>query len=392
VESNLPQTTPFTGQHIFDIHLTVTFNNKMSEWKLEGMELLDTQQHEEVRAYLAGMGLRCIEIVPPAPHDSAEYDNQDVPISIEADRRWLAPFGVDTRLWSVDHLEQIEQARIVGSDWLRQQGNHDRTYDAVMRARQTFLELIGLPEEAIESVRSVSPTLLPPNAFIARQRFLAERSVNNKKITMKEPNTLTNRRGTLEKIFDEIEALGVDPGRLINSRPGMIRANSSRLKEKIESLQELGLDALRLANSYPPILARHPETIRQKVKHIRRLAWALHWNYNADELIYAFPTVLSFDRRRLMVLGRIAAERTSTGARKAHPGKLKSLLIDSVESIMLGVARADEEPLRIDQLIRAARYNQRDKQDRQQAALELAERDGLGSRISGTYMRYRQVG
>ena len=322
--------------------------------------------------------------------------------------------------WQEDIRLQEELALCVsqGSRHLDDSLNQeDRS--VIIRAREQFMDFVGLPEETLDKFRISNPTIIPLDTFIYAQRTMYTLGLNASKVINTNPNTLgysaeniqekyanlqslgvdaskvinTNpttlnlSTESVQEKYTNLQSLGLDASKVINTNPNTLNHSTENIQEKYTNLQSLGLDASKVINTNPSTLGCSTESVQKKMQLLERGSKLLKWQYPAQALVETFPAILGFSTDKLKVLIQIAAEHLSTSARSVEPKYLRSALIEPLEKYIIVLStESDSDEWEFSELVRSAKKQKLSAEARKARALELAPQLG---RIGTMYLRYR---
>jgi hypothetical protein len=304
-----------------------------------------------------------------------------------ADLEWLAGFGVDSS-WMDDPIAAVEVNELlkIGSYRLDESPDKDMRQSVIV-AREKFFEFVGIDEVALNTFKNFNPTLIPLNTFINTQRVFYELDLDAAKVINAFPPAIAFAPESVRAKVYNLTELGIDAAKVINAFPQAMSYATESIITKVNNLTELGLDAAKVINAFPQAIGYAPESVRAKVRLLDRTVNILKWEYKAKELIETSPSILGFNRYKLRILGRLAAEHITEQGRKVEPNTVKYALITPLEKYILEVSESDEQVDFID-LQRSARRTKISAPERKERVLSLAESGSLG-RIGTMYIKYR---
>ena len=264
---------------------------------------------------------------------------------------WWSTYRVEDDLVMQNKLEELAQ---LGSLRLDEKDTQDR-YTDVVEARKKFVELIGIKPETIKEVQNHRQTLIPLDTFILTQR------------------TMYN--------------FGLDAVKIVNSLPSTIGLAPESIKDKIDNLTILGLDAVKIVNSHPATLGYAPESVKAKVLLLNRLGHTLRWRGSVQSLIEYYPSILGFNKKKLIVLAHIAAKKLNSQEQTMTTTQLQSALIVPLEKYIIALGEKPETDYTVSDLVKKSRQIKLSSKQRSIDAMKLAP--SLG-KIGASYLRYKR--
>lgn len=371
----------------------------------------------------------------------------------EADQLWLARFGVDPSwqdnpeaVADINGLIELGSMHINGIE-------SEASPLAIEEARERFMAFVGIENETITKLRINSPRLVPLDTFIQTQRTmysagldgprvvslfprvmgLAPESVSAKidnldtlgldasKVINSQPSLISHAPESIELKFNVMDNLGLNATKVINGFPAVLTRSPKYIKQKVNFMEGLGLDAIKVINSQPSVISYAPESIEKRVKNLDKLgldaskvivglpsilskseqtihkrlnliegyARVLKWRGSAKDLVETYPAILAFDRKKLKVFARIAADHIFASERQAKSREVANALFVPLEQYIIALAEAPDLKSNIVDLKNAARRNSSSREQRRREAQKSAKSGQLG-KIGMAYLSYQK--
>lgn len=200
------------------------------------------------------------------------------------------------------------------------------------------------------------------------------------------PNIMSISIDAIAQKIEDLGRMGLDAEQVVRTHPNLLALPSEKLFSRMRELEGIGVGPGHLSKQ-PSLLGYGPEKIAQKIDYLRRLAGIFEWRYDVSDLIDAYPAVLAFDRKKLGVLARIAAEKGAQEDGQLEPTELAAFLRTPVESYLVTIA--DKPDMRgLLNLYRETRKTKDFQAERRDKATRLSLANKLG-RLGTSYLAYR---
>ena len=332
----------------------------------------------------------------------------------------LAQFGVEPDQQWLDNMNQLAES---GSRHIDDPANAGHRQE-IIDARDQFFTELGFDENnvAFASYKANNACLRPIDTFIGLQRVFysygldavkiinatpaaigyAPESVRNKitnleelgldavKIINARPSAIGYAPESVRDKVASLEELGLDAVKIINAMPSAISLAPESVKDKVANLEELGLDTVKIINATPAAIGYAPESVRNKISYINRLAKTLEWQGSVNELINYYPAVLSFSRKKLGILARIAADSFAPERRHLTKSEVTASLINPLENYIAGPDDVADDQKDFYDLARTRgkHSNRLPKVERRARALGAVASGGISPKIAKRYLVY----